>query len=81
VGAIAQTALDYSPGCIEQAFEQATRIDVANDRAKRNLKKIGPPSGSSSPQIRETCPGFAEPACPVCRRTVRMSVGRSPTKM
>ena len=48
--AIAQAALEYSPGSIEQAFEQATRTDAANDRAKRNLKKVKsaprkPPAG------------------------------------
>jgi tetratricopeptide (TPR) repeat protein len=48
--AIAQAALEYSPGSIEQAFEEATRTDAANDRAKRNLKKVKgaprkPPAG------------------------------------
>jgi len=48
--AIAQAALEYSPGSIEHAFEQATRTDAANDRAKRNLKKVKgaprkPPTG------------------------------------
>jgi len=48
--AIAQAALEYSPASIEQAFEQATRTDAANDRAKRNLKKVKgaprkPPAG------------------------------------
>lgn len=38
--AIAQVALEYSPGSIEQAFEQAARLDAANDRAKRNLKRL-----------------------------------------
>ena len=38
--AIAQAALEYSPGSIEQAFEQAARLDAANERAKRNLKKL-----------------------------------------
>lgn len=38
--AIAEAALDSSPGNIEQFFEQAARIDPANDRAKRNLKRV-----------------------------------------
>ncbi len=38
--AIAQAALEYSPGNVEQAFEQATRLDAANERAMRNLKKL-----------------------------------------
>jgi tetratricopeptide (TPR) repeat protein len=48
--AIAQAALEFSPEIVEQAFELATRIDAANDRAKRNLKKVKgaprkPPAG------------------------------------
>jgi tetratricopeptide (TPR) repeat protein len=48
--AIAQAALEYPQGSVEQSFEQATRTDAANDRAKRNLKKVKgaprkPPAG------------------------------------
>ncbi len=38
--AIAQAGLDSSLLNIEQFFEQAARIDPANDRAKRNLKRV-----------------------------------------
>jgi tetratricopeptide (TPR) repeat protein len=38
--AIAQATLEFSPRSVEHAFEQAMRTDAANDRAKRNLKKV-----------------------------------------
>jgi tetratricopeptide (TPR) repeat protein len=36
----AQAALEFSSGSLELTFEQAVRTDTANDRAKRNLKKV-----------------------------------------